>query len=399
MATVSVIGLGYMGLPTAALAARAKHHVVGVDIQQKVVDAVNAGTPHFKEPGLANLLKKALRKKRLRATCTTEPADVFIIAVPTPVNPKTHKADMSYVRAAAQSIAPVLAPGNLVILESTSPLGATVEHVQNIISKHTPALRGHIHYAFCPERAIPGHTLHEMVHNDRYVGGLGEEATQAALQFYRTFVKGTLIPTDARTAEMVKLVENASRDVQIAFSNELHLVCDELGLNVHEVIRLANRHPRVNLLQPGVGVGGHCIPVDPWFIIQASPKTTPLMATARQVNSAKPQWVVNKIKQALKQRPRASVALLGLAYKPDVEDLRDAPALEIYKLLKAQSKAPLLVCEPHLPTHPDIPLVPLKEALQAEIIVLTTGHKIFRALTPTQLAGKVVIDPAGSLPG
>lgn len=399
MATIAILGLGYMGLPTAVLAAQARHQVIGVDIQEKVVAAVAAGTPHFYEPGLEKLLRKALKKKRLRATRTTEPADIFIIAVPTPVDPATHKADMSYVRSAAQSIAPVLAPGNLVILESTSPLGATAKHVQHVVEELNPALASHLHYAFCPERAIPGHTLHEMVHNDRYVGGLTKEATQAALQFYRTFVRGELIPTNAATAEMVKLVENASRDVQIALANELHLTCDQLGLNVHEVIRLANRHPRVNLLQPGVGVGGHCIPVDPWFIIQANPQGTPLLTTARRVNEAKPQWVVDKVKQALKTRPGATVALLGLAYKPEVEDLRESPALEVYKRLKDQAHIQPLVCEPHLSEHAEIPLTTLEKALTADIIVLTTAHKIFRQLSPAQLAGKTVIDPSGALSG
>lgn len=397
-----------MGLPTASLLAQAGHTVLGVDVLPHVVEAVNAGQTHFEETGLKELLHAAHASGRLKAFLTPQPADVFIISVPTPVDHATHAADMSYVQAAARNVAPVLKAGDLVVLESTSPMGATERDVRAIIAKANPAVVDKVLFAFCPERAIPGNTLHEMVHNDRYVGGLTAEATEAALTLYKTFVKGELIATTAATAEMVKLVENASRDVQIAFANELHLVCDKLGLDVREVVRLANRHPRVNILQPGPGVGGHCIPVDPWFIVDAAPEVTPLMRTARAVNDGKPQWVVDKVKAALKANPAyssgATVAVMGLAYKPDVDDLRESPAMTIYELLRAQTQATIIACEPHVTRaihagqHGEgevIPNLPVAEALQrADIVVFATAHTQFKTLNVT---GKVVVDPVGIL--
>lgn len=399
MTTVSIIGLGYMGLPMAAIVANAGHTVVGVDVQEKVVNTVNAGQVHFEEPSLASLVGKAVQSGKLTAHTNVQQADVHVIAVPTPFMETSKQPDMLYVEQVATTLAGVLREGDLVILESTSPVGATEKYVKMVIEQANPALKDKVLYAFCPERAIPGDTIRELTENDRLVGGLTDEATQKAEDFYQSFVTGKTLSTNTKTAEMVKLVENTSRDVQIAFANELSLVCQELNLNVWDVIELANRHPRVNILQPGAGVGGHCIAVDPWFIIASTPENTPLMQAARQVNDGKPDWVVNQVQEALKAHPTASVGVLGLAFKPNVDDLRQSPALGIAQKLQTQGVS-LLVCEPNLPEHAGFQLHSLAEVLaQAEVLLILVAHDAFKTIAEEDLLGKTVIDPCGLLRG
>lgn len=341
---ICVIGLGYIGLPSAALLAAGGLNVIGVDINAHIVETVNAGNVHITESGLAELCSRVVRSGNLRATTQPEEADVFIIAVPTPLTPEK-KPDVQYVMDAARSLAPVLRKGNLVMLESTSPVGTT-ERVAQLLAQARPDLtfpqhmgeNADIHVAYCPERVLPGNMLHELVNNDRVVGGLSTKAAEMASAVYKTFVRGDIFFTSARTAELCKLAENAFRDVNIAFANELSMLCDTLDVDVWELIRLANRHPRVNILQPGVGVGGHCIAIDPWFIVDGAPEQTRLIRTAREVNDAKPLWVVEKIKTAIadvlaanpqKTMADVTVACLGLTYKPDVGDFRESPALVV----------------------------------------------------------------------
>ncbi len=401
MATVNVIGLGYMGLPMAAMLAEKGHNVLGVDINPEVVAAVNAGQTHLHEPGLPELVARAHKGGNLKAAEKPEKGEIFIISVPTPFMEENKTADMRFVRAAAANIAPVLEEGNLVIVESTSPVGGTRADVVEVINAARPELAGKVDYAFCPERAIPGRTLQEMVENDRIIGGLTPEATTRTRDFYQTFITGTLLETDCDTAEMVKLVENTSRDVQIAFANELSHVCDKLGLDVWEVIQLANHHPRVNILQPGPGVGGHCIAVDPWFIIEKARDVTPLMQAARHINDGKPGRVVEKILAARKKRGKAKVALLGLAYKPDVDDFRESPSVQIAEKVIAQiGHENVLVCEPYMKKSEKFQLVSLEKALEeAEVVVMLTHHSDFKAITLGALEGKDVIDTRGVLRG
>lgn len=351
MSKVCVVGLGYMGLPMAAILAKSGHDVVGVDINPRVIERVNQGLCPFAETGMPELISEAHASGRLKAVAVPESAEIYVLSLPTPVDHVTHEADMSYVVAGAKSLAPVLQGGELIVLESTSPIGATRRDVKDVIEALRPELAGKIDYVFCPERAIPGNTLKEMVGNDRLVGGLTPEATRRGMALYKSFCTGELLEATTEEAEMVKLVENASRDVQIAFANELSLVCDKLGLDVWNVIRLANHHPRVNILTPGPGVGGHCIAVDPWFIINQAPELTPLMRAARGVNDGKPHWVVGKVAEVAKE-PRnqgktVTVACLGLAYKPDVDDLRESPSIETVRELVKQGYD-VRVVEPHL---------------------------------------------------
>lgn len=390
--TTSIIGLGYMGLPMAALIASKGQKVIGIDINATTVASVNKGIPHFEEPKLPALMQQAA--PHLTADTTPQPADVFVIAVPTPFNDADKTPDMSYVEAAAKSLAPVLQADNLVILESTSPVGSTEKNVRDIIEAANPSLKNKIHYAFCPERAIPGNTIREMTKNDRMVGGLTEDATHMAVNFYKTFVSGDVLPTTARTAEMVKLVENASRDAQIAFANELSHVCTTLGLNVWDVINLANRHPRVNILQPGTGVGGHCIAVDPWFIINADTPNTPLMQAARHVNDNKPHSIVRQIIEATPTGGR--VAVLGLAFKPDVDDLRTSPALLVAQTLEHEGYQVLPV-EPNLKQTNLFPkLYTAQEAItEADTIAILVNHSAFKTLTQADFLSKPLINPVG----
>lgn len=395
---LAIIGLGYIGLPTAAIAAECGMHVLGIDIRPDIVDTVNAGKIHIEEPGLVEKVASAVKAGRLRAALAPEPSRVFMIAVPTPVDHNTHAPDMDMVRAAAKAVARVAMPGNLIILQSTSPVGATQDSVKAVIESERPDLAGKLLYVYCPERAIPGKTMHELVHNDRPVGGLTPEATQKGLEFYGKFVKGELLATAAATAEMVKLVENASRDVQIAFANELSLACDAMSLDVWEVIRLANRHPRVNILQPGPGVGGHCIAVDPWFIISAAPDATPLMRTARGVNDGKPGWVVDKVLRAASGIKNPVICLLGLAYKENVDDFRESPAVDVTERLLQARIGEILVVEPYMKKSDRYKLVSLEEGLaRAQIVVHLTAHEDFKTIATAKLTGKTVIDTRGTL--
>ena len=361
--TVSVIGLGYIGLPTAAMFASRKINVIGVDISQHAVDTINEGKIHIVEPDLDMLVSAAVTAGFLRATTTAEPADAFLIAVPTPFK-ENHEPDLSYIEAACNNIAPVLKKGDLVVLESTSPVGAT-EQMAQWLAQARPDLavpvneqqRGDIYIAHCPERVLPGQVVRELVDNDRVIGGINSVSSEKAIALYKTFVMGECIITNARTAEMAKLTENASRDVSIAFANELSVICDELDINVWELIELANRHPRVNILQPGPGVGGHCIAVDPWFIVSKTPEKAKLIRQARETNDSKPAWVIDKVNEKVEQfladhpnkkREDITVACFGLAFKPDIDDLRESPALNITKTLVNTLGCKVIAVEPNV---------------------------------------------------
>jgi len=393
--SVCVLGLGYIGLPTASLLATKGYQVLGVDVDQKVIDTINQGRIHIIEPGLDVLVKSAVHSGNLTASLSPLAADVFIIAVPTPFD-KSHKPNLSYIKSAAQSIAPYLQEGNMVILESTSPVGST-ELVKATIDKYNPNVGG-VYYAHCPERVIPGRVLEEIVGNDRIVGGLEEESTRAVSTFYQAFVQGEVLETDARTAELCKLTENAFRDVNIAYANELSFVCDQLGVNVWELVELANRHPRVNILKPGPGVGGHCIAVDPWFIVSSAPEVTKLIQTARLINDAKPQWVIDRVKEKAGKFKNPVISCLGVTFKADIDDVRESPALKIAETLKGSAIGELLICEPNLTQLDGFDLVDLKTALQkADIIVILVDHKSFQALSKETLLEKCVIDTKGVL--
>ena len=408
-ARVCVVGLGYIGLPTAAVLATRGLDVVGVDVSPHVVETINRGEVHIEEPDLDIAVRSAVLSGKLRAVTRPEPADAFIVAVPTPFR-DGHKPDLSYVEAAARAIAPVLEPGNLVVLESTSPVGTT-GMVAELIAAARPDLRvaatdagaADIHLAYCPERVLPGRVLIELVDNARVIGGLTPAATEAAAALYRIFVSGECIPTDARTAEMVKLTENAFRDVNIAFANELSLICDALGIDVWELIGLANHHPRVNILQPGPGVGGHCIAVDPWFIVDSAPSQARLIRTAREVNDSKPGFVVDKVRKVLAATGAPVVACLGLAFKPDIDDLRESPALDITHTIAQATSGPVLVVEPHIDALPgslssmaNVTLTTAEDAIaRANIVVLLVNHRAFVTVPREALAGKAVIDTRG----
>ncbi|HIH0918302.1 TPA: UDP-N-acetyl-D-mannosamine dehydrogenase VpsB, partial [Vibrio cholerae] len=379
---VSVIGLGYIGLPTAAVLASRGLDVVGVDVNAHAVDTINKGEIHIVEPDLDIVVRSAVMTGKLKATLTAEPADAFLVAVPTPFKGDNHEPDLSYIEAAAKTIAPVLAKGNLVVLESTSPVGTTEKLAQWLAEARSdltfPQQKGiavDVKIAYCPERVLPGYVLQELVSNDRVIGGVSKACSEKAVALYKTFVKGECIVTNARTAEMAKLTENSFRDVNIAFANELSLVCDKLKINVWELIRLANRHPRVSILNPGPGVGGHCIAVDPWFIVNSCPDEAQLIRTAREVNDGKPHWVVDQVKQAADQFKKPIIACLGLAFKADIDDLRESPALDITKHLAESKVGQLLAVEPNITELPSklakqgIELVSLERALELANIV------------------------------
>lgn len=399
---VCVVGLGYIGLPTASLLATRGYRVLGVDVDPAIVDTINRGDLHIYEPDLDVLVRSAVQSGMLTAALTPEPADIFIVAVPTPFK-DGHAPDLSYVEAAARALAPVLRAGSLIILESTSPVGAT-ERMAGWIAGSRPDLdQNALFIAHSPERVLPGQVLKELVSNDRIVGGLTPEAAQRGAAFYRTFTTGEVLTTDARTAELSKLSENAFRDVNIAFANELSLICDRLGIDVWELIGLANRHPRVNILQPGPGVGGHCIAVDPWFIVNSAPEDTPLIQASRAVNDGKPGWVIQKVVKAAASRAEPVIACLGLAFKANIDDLRESPALAITRQLAAQNVGQVLAVEPYIdglpPVLRDLSGVvhaDLHDALsRANIIVLLVDHDQFKAIDPDRLSGKTVIDTRG----
>ncbi len=410
---VSIIGLGYIGLPTAAILASSGVKVVGVDINKDAVNIINAGNVHIVEPELDVLVRNAVKTGMLKATTTVEESDVFLIAVPTPFM-DGHKPDLSYVKAAVESIAPVLKKNNLIILESTCPVGTTGN-----ISRWMSALRDDLSFpkssddfpdvniAYCPERVLPGRILYELVNNDRVIGGLTSECSNRAEIFYKTFITGQCLLTDSRTAEMCKLTENSFRDVNIAFANELSLICDEQQINVWELIKLANHHVRVNILNPGPGVGGHCIAVDPWFIVDSAPKLSRLIRTAREVNDSKPDMVINKVMTAITELPTETIACLGLSFKADIDDLRESPAVEIVLKLATKGIKQIFVVEPHIKSLPaklakfsNVTLVKLDCALSSsELLLILVDHKEFLNIQDEQLAYKKIIDTRGILRG
>jgi len=408
MNDLCVLGLGYIGLPTASIFATKGKRVLGVDVSPTVVETINSGKIHIQEPDLDVLVRAAVQSGNLRAATVPAPAAVFILAVPTPfhVQPDgTRLPDLSYVEAATRSLAPHVRTGNLVILESTSPVGTTEKvkaWLEAELARCGLALPPDILYAHCPERILPGQMLKELVSNDRIAGGLTPAASVRAKALYEIFCTAQIFLTDARTAELAKLTENAFRDVNIAFANELSLICDRLKIDVWELIRLANRHPRVKILQPGPGVGGHCIAVDPWFIVAAAPAEARLMRTAREVNDHKPHHVVAQVRAAAAQHAQPVVACLGLAFKANVDDLRESPAVEITAALAAAG-LPVLAVEPHVRALPPslmgkVKLVSLEEAVaSANVIVLLVDHRAFGSLSLAALAGKALIDTRGQI--
>ncbi len=406
---VSVIGLGYIGLPTAAVIAARGVRVTGVDVNADVVEVINRGGIHIVEPELDLIVHAAVSTNMLRATTRPESAGAFLIAVPTPFK-EGHEPDLSYIRAAADAIAPVLEKGNLVVLESTSPVGTTEKLARwladarpDLSFPHEVGEEADVNIAYCPERVLPGYVVKELVENDRVIGGITARCAERARDLYQIFVEGECILTDSRTAELCKLTENAFRDVNIAFANELSFICDRLGIDVWELIRLANRHPRVNILNPGPGVGGHCIAVDPWFIVSSAQKEARLIRTAREVNDAKPDYVVQQVLQAAGGKNSPSVACLGLAFKANIDDLRESPAVTVVSRIAKSIDGRILVVEPHVETLPrslaecpTVEYVDMDTALeQADVVVLLVDHDEFKELDLACLCGKVVIDTRG----
>lgn len=393
------MGLGYIGLPTAIIAAKEGGiEIVGVDINPSVVEQTNAGHLHIIEPGVEAMLQEVVSNGKLHASVKPEVSDAYFMVVPTPFK-GNHEPDVSYVEAATRAVIPLLKEGDLYVIESTSPVGTT-EMMAEIIFSERPELKGKIFVAYCPERVLPGNVIYELVHNDRVIGGLDEASTKKAQEFYSRFVKGTLHSTNARTAEMCKLTENSSRDVQIAFANELSLICDKAGINVWELINLANKHPRVNILQPGCGVGGHCIAVDPYFITADFPAESKIIATAREINNYKAFWCAEKVKNAmlefeLKNNRKPVVAMMGLAFKPNIDDLRESPAKNIVaKVMQGANNADILVVEPCVKEHKVFKLTDYKEAYEkADIVVMLTAHDQFKTLPYDN--NKVILDFCG----
>lgn len=415
--TISVVGLGYIGLPTAAMFASRKKKVIGVDVSQHAVNTINQGRIHIVEPDLDMLVSAAVSEGYLRATITPEPADAFLIAVPTPFLPTKEgdipAPDLSYIESASRAIAPVLKKGDLVILESTSPVGATEQMAEWLASARpdltfprTHGAAADVNVAHCPERVLPGHVVRELVENDRVIGGMSERCSERSVELYKLFVQGECVVTSARTAEMTKLTENSSRDVQIAFANELSIICDKLDIDVWELITLANRHPRVNILQPGPGVGGHCIAVDPWFIVSKAPDEARIIHAARVVNDSKPGWVVNKVKLAIadflqanpnKTAREVTVACYGLAFKPDIDDLRESPAMAITQKIAEMHAGCVIAVEPNIDFIPErlkqVELVEFEVACKgADVQVLLVDHIEFKKCRVSQ---GIIVDSKG----
>ena len=393
---VVVMGLGYIGLPTASVLATKGFTVLGVDVNPRIVETIKHGNIHIVEPDLDILVKSAVNSGNLTSSMTPEEADVFIIAVPTPLTPEK-KPDLSFVENATDAIAPVLRRNNLVILESTSPVGTTTTVVAERISKRTGWKPGEDFFvAHCPERVLPGRILKELVDNDRIIGGINRISAEKARDLYRTFVSGNIYLTDCGTAELVKLTENAFRDVNIAFANELSMICDRLGIRIWELIELANRHPRVNILQPGPGVGGHCIAVDPWFIIDSAPQQTTLISAARKVNDSKPAFLIEKIINKAQKFKAPVIGCLGITYKNDVDDIRESPSLHIVRELLKKNIGTVLVCEPYVKDFKEFTLHQLDKVLkESDILVLLVNHKQFLDIDSEILKEKVVIDSRG----
>lgn len=391
------IGLGYIGLPTAAVAAQHGIYVHGVDVNPKTVETINKGEIHIIEPGLESVVKEGVENGNLKASLTPVEADVHLIVVPTPFK-GNHEPDISFVEAGTRAILPFLKEGDTYIIESTSPVGTT-ERMAELIFRERPELKDKIYIAYCPERVLPGNVLHELIYNDRSIGGINEVSTYKAIEFYKIFVKGELHQTNARTAEMCKLTENSSRDVQIAFANELSLICDKADINVWELIRLANKHPRVNILQPGAGVGGHCIAVDPYFITSEYPRESRIIGIAREVNNYKAFWCAEKTRNAmlefeLKHGYKPVTAMMGLAFKPDIDDLRESPAKYIAQKVMQSEQNNFLVVEPNIQEHSVIKLTNYLDAYErADIIVFLVAHKEFKTLNYRE--DKVILDFAG----
>ncbi|MBF1994713.1 UDP-N-acetyl-D-mannosamine dehydrogenase [Serratia symbiotica] len=413
--TISVIGLGYIGLPTAAAFASRRKKVVGVDVNQHAVDTINRGAIHIVEPDLDNVVKDAVNAGFLQAVTKPLAADAFLIAVPTPFK-DDHQPDLSYVEAAAKSLAPELKQGDLVILESTSPVGATEQMAQWLAQARRdlsfPQQVGEaadVNIAYCPERVLPGQVMVELIQNDRVIGGMTPKCAERASALYKIFLEGECVLTNSRTAEMCKLTENSFRDVNIAFANELSLICADQGINVWELIALANRHPRVNILQPGPGVGGHCIAVDPWFIVAQAPQQARLIRTARLVNDGKPRWVVDRVKAAVadclaatgKRASEVKIACFGLAFKPNIDDLRESPAVEVAHMIADWHVGATLVVEPHIEQLPkslagDVTLQDMAGALlQADVLVMLVDHQQFKAIKPEEIKQTWVVDTKG----
>lgn len=395
---VVTIGLGYIGLPTSALIASHGTNVLGIDINQKVVDTINQGKIHIVEPDLDKIVSKAVSDGFLKAFTKPSSAEVYLIVVPTPFK-GNHEPDISFIEAATESIIPLLKEGDLFIIESTSPVGTT-EKMKDLIFSIRPELKNNIHIAYCPERVLPGNVMYELVENDRVIGGVNEESTDKAVAFYSKYVKGDLHKTNARTAEMCKLVENSSRDVQIAFANELSLICDKANINVWELIKLANKHPRVNILNPGCGVGGHCIAVDPYFIISEFPRESKIISNAREVNNYKSEWCIEKIKSTALQFEidndrKPTIALMGLAFKPNIDDLRESPAKYIsQKVLQNSNNCKYFIVEPNIKKHNVFKLTNYKIAVEkADIIAFLVAHDEFKSLD--MKTDKLAIDFCG----
>ena len=404
--SAAVIGLGYVGLPTAAVFADAGLDIIGVDVNPDAVASINSGRPHIVEPNLEALLRRVVEAGKLRAVTEPEPADVYVLAVPTPFK-EGKKPDLKYIEAAAHALAPHLAKGALVILESTSPVGAT-EQLAAWLSADRPDLSfpqdagdlADVQVAHCPERVLPGKVLHEVVHNSRVIGGMTRHCAARAVAFYRHAVQGECHVTDARTAELAKLTENAFRDVNIAFANELSVICHDLGIDPWELIEMANKHPRVNILNPGPGVGGHCIAVDPWFIVDSAPDKAQLIHRARDVNDGKPSWVVDRIAEKAARFKEPVIACLGLAYKPDVDDLRESPSIDVVREAVARNVGEVLAVEPYVSELPPelagARHADFEDAIRrADIVVVLTGHSAFRNVRISDLDGKALIDTCG----
>ena len=391
------MGLGYIGLPTAIIAAKHGIQITGVDINPQVVDMTNAGHLHIIEPGMEEMLQEVVNAGSLKASIKPEVSDAYFMVVPTPFK-GNHEPDVSYVEAATRAVLPLLKEGDLYVIESTSPVGTT-EAMARLIFSERPELEDRIYVAYCPERVLPGNVIYELIHNDRVIGGLNPESTDKAIGFYSQFVQGTLHRTNCRTAEMCKLTENSSRDSQIAFANELSMICDKAGINVWELIELANKHPRVNILQPGCGVGGHCIAVDPWFIVSDYPEQAQLIKRARETNDYKADWCANKVLETCQKFVEQNehepvVACMGLAFKPNIDDLRESPAKYIASRIISESRADVLIIEPNISTHKSFHLTDYREAYEkADIIVWLVRHDVFLALPKEE--GKIELDFCG----
>ncbi|HBH49549.1 MAG TPA: UDP-N-acetyl-D-mannosamine dehydrogenase [Bacteroidales bacterium] len=395
---VTILGLGYIGLPTAALIAKNQTYVLGVDINPEVVDTVNKGEIHIIEPDLDEYVKSAVRNGFLRASTKPKSSDVYLVVVPTPFK-GNYEPDITFVESATKAIIPLLKEGDLYIIESTSPVGTT-EKMMELIYSHRSELKDKIYLAYCPERVLPGNVMYELENNDRVIGGVNEESTQKAIDFYKQFVHSNLHATNARTAEMCKLTENSSRDVQIAFANELSLICDKAGINVWELIELANKHPRVNILQPGAGVGGHCIAVDPYFIVSDYPEESKIIAQARAINNYKSEWCAEKIQNArlefeLKHGRKPIIACMGLAFKPDIDDLRESPAKYIaQRVMQSENNAQILFVEPNIEEHTVFKLTNYDKAYEkADIVACLVAHKEFKDLPKKE--DKILLDFCG----